>query len=61
MNPEDGRPRFDSALRESWEISATDELAGFGGVDVRALLTRHDESQPLDIGWNAGVGARATR
>ncbi len=22
INPEDGRPRFDSALRESWEISA---------------------------------------
>lgn len=23
LNPEDGRPRFDSALRESWEISAS--------------------------------------
>ncbi len=35
---------------------ATDELAGFGGIDVRALLARHSPSQPLDIGWNAGVG-----
>lgn len=44
-------------LRGGIGEGATDELAGFGGVDVRALIARHDESQPLDIGWNAGVGA----
>lgn len=43
-------------LRGGLGEGATDELAGFGGIDVRALIARHDESQPLDIGWNAGVG-----
>lgn len=43
-------------LRGGLGEGATDELAGFGGVDVRALLASHDDSQPLDIGWNAGLG-----
>lgn len=33
------------------------ELAGFGGIDVRAPILRHDDAQPLDVEWNAGVGA----
>ncbi|MBT8488725.1 MAG: hypothetical protein KJO65_07890, partial [Gemmatimonadetes bacterium] len=43
-------------LRGGLGEGATDELAGFGGINVRSLLARHDESQPLDIGWNAGIG-----
>jgi hypothetical protein len=32
------------------------ENAAFGGVDVRAPIARHTETQPLDIEWSGGAG-----
>jgi hypothetical protein len=32
------------------------EVAGFGGVDLRAPLARHTEGQPLDLAWVVGAG-----
>jgi len=45
------------SLRGGVGEGRNDELAGFGGIDLRAVLARHDDAQPLDIGWNAGIGA----
>lgn len=32
------------------------EIAGFGGVDLRAPIARHTDTQPLDIEWTGGAG-----
>lgn len=44
------------AVRGGAGEGATGEIAGFGGVDVRAPLARHTEEQPLDVEWHAGAG-----
>jgi len=38
-------------------VDEDDRASIFGGVDVRAPITRHSEEQPLDLAWHAGVGA----
>lgn len=35
---------------------AAEEEAVFGGIDMRAPIARHTDSQPLDIGWTGGLG-----
>lgn len=32
------------------------ENSAFGGIDVRAPITRHTDTQPLDIEWTGGLG-----
>jgi hypothetical protein len=34
-----------------------DELSVFGGIDLRAQIAAHTDSQPLDLAWVAGIGA----
>lgn len=43
LNPEDGRPRFDSALRESWEISAS-----LRSEDGRSVVSFNPYFQVMD-------------
>ena len=43
-------------LRGGIGNGAGEEPAGFGGVDLRAPITRHGPGQPLDIEWHTGVG-----
>jgi hypothetical protein len=52
-------PGFDGAVavRGGGGRGAGDEIAGFGGVDVRAPLARHTERQPIDLEWSGGLGA----
>jgi hypothetical protein len=33
-----------------------DENAAFGGVDLRAPIVRHSDTQPLDLEWTGGAG-----
>lgn len=32
------------------------DLSGFGGIEMRAPIARHSDTQPLDVEWNGGVG-----
>jgi hypothetical protein len=45
------------AVRGGGGRGVAGEPAGFGGVDVRAPLARHDDRQPIDLEWTGGVGA----
>lgn len=45
------------ALRGGIGFDADDQISGFGGVDLRARLASHTAEQPLDLEWNAGIGA----
>ena len=33
-----------------------EEDAAFGGIDLRASLARHTDTQPLDVEWTGGLG-----
>lgn len=44
------------SVRGGFGTGAGGEPAGFGGVDIRAPLARHSDTQPLDLSWNAGAG-----
>lgn len=43
-------------LRGGIGNGAAEEPAGFGGIDLRAPITRHGPGQPLDIEWHTGIG-----
>jgi len=47
------------SLRGGAAVNADDDLTVFGGIDVRAPIARHTDTQPLDIEWTAGIGAGA--
>ena len=44
------------SVRGGGGTGAADEIAGFGGIDVRTPLARHGDDQPLDLEWTAGLG-----
>lgn len=47
------------SLRAGGAEGAGGRTAVFAGVDVRSPLAWHDEGQPLDLAWTAGVGMGA--
>lgn len=64
-------PGDDDAVLGRWSLPATGrsvalqggfgrgvagEEAVFGGVDMRAPLARHSDTQPLDVEWTGGLG-----
>ena len=53
-----GIPSTDGAviLRGGFGEGVAEEGAAFGGVDVRAPIARHSDTQPLDIEWTGGAG-----
>jgi hypothetical protein len=44
------------SLRGGIGYGVDGEEAAFGGVDLRAPLARHSDTQPLDIEWSGGAG-----
>jgi hypothetical protein len=67
----DALPGDDDVLFGTWGIPGTggavsvrggfgrgvaNEHAAFGGVDARAPIARHTETQPLDVEWSGGAG-----
>jgi len=44
------------SLRGGVGYGVAGEEAAFGGVDLRAPVARHTETQPLDIEWSGGAG-----
>jgi hypothetical protein len=53
-----GLPGTDGAvsLRGGVGKGVADENAAFGGVDLRAPIVRHSDTQPLDLEWTGGAG-----
>lgn len=64
-------PGDDDAVFGTWALPATggsvvlrggfgkgvaEEEAVFGGVDVRAAIARHSDTQPFDVEWTGGAG-----
>lgn len=45
------------ALRGGAAVDPDDDVAAFGGVDIRSHVATHTQTQPLDVVWNAGIGA----
>jgi len=43
-------------LRGGVGEGVAEEEAAFGGLDLRAPIARHTDSQPFDIEWTAGAG-----
>ena len=43
-------------LRGGVGYGVDDQESAFGGVDLRAPLARHSDTQPLDIEWTGGAG-----
>jgi len=53
-----GLPGTDGAvsLRGGVGKGVADENAAFGGLDLRAPIVRHNDTQPLDLEWTGGAG-----
>ncbi len=51
-------PGFDGAVSARGGVGegVDGDLAGFGGIDLRAPIARHTDTQPLDLEWNGGIG-----
>jgi hypothetical protein len=47
------------SLRGGAAQDLDDDLAVFGGIDLRAIIATHTEDQPLDLAWVGGIGAGA--
>ena len=43
-------------LRGGVGYGVNEEESAFGGVDLRAPIARHSDTQPLDIEWTGGAG-----
>ena len=43
-------------LRGGVGYGVAEEESAFGGVDLRAPIARHSDTQPLDIEWTGGAG-----
>jgi hypothetical protein len=44
------------SVRGGFGEGVANENAVFGGVDLRAPITRHSDTQPLDLEWTGGAG-----
>ncbi|MEM7416698.1 MAG: hypothetical protein AAF389_14430 [Gemmatimonadota bacterium] len=44
------------ALQGGFGQGVAEEDAAFGGIDLRAPIARHTDTQPLDIEWTGGLG-----
>ena len=53
-----GLPGTDGAvsLRGGVGKGVADENAAYGGLDLRAPIVRHSDTQPLDLEWTGGAG-----
>lgn len=44
------------SVRGGIGTGVAEENAAFGGVDLRAPIARHTDTQPLDLEWSGGAG-----